>query len=223
MSPEITNIIKQLIPTLGIFVFVAVLYFTKLMMDKNKYAKQSENHVLIFTLPKAGKLRNELVPVEVQGGISIVKVPDTKGEITPQSPTHILGEAGEFPVDYPIGKPRFVQATVQSLFYYEGDAEPLSNVSDRPIVSAQLLTNINDGTASSSADAMRKSMEDSTGQKFKKASGLIWLYVLVFVVAGIGIANVVLQVQGNTSLQQFIDILSQSLGITTGTTETGVR
>lgn len=212
----ITNILKQMAPTLGMLVVALILYYVKLTIERTRYAKQSENHVLIFTLPKAGKLKHKLVPIEVEGGISLVKVPNMKGEVTPLSPTHILGEQGEFSVDYPLNKTKFVQATVTGLIYYEGDAEPLSNVSDRPIISAQLITNLADGISTASAESMRKSMEDSAGQKLHRPGGLMWLYILIFVIAGIGIAGLILQIRSETSITELVDLLTkylQSVGV----------
>lgn len=183
--------ISGILPMLAMWLILGVMYFIKLVFDRQKYAKQSENHVLVITLPKAGKLRIKLVPISNKGGTAVVKVPDNRGKITEYSPVHILGEAGEFPVDFPIGKPKFVQTTVQGLIYYEGDTEPLSNTTDRPIVSAQLVANLIDGIATSAAEAMKKSME-SSGDKLKKESSLAIIFIGLFVIIGLGIANVVM-------------------------------
>lgn len=213
MNPTIANVLKQLIPTLGVGVLALVAYYFKLLRDRQHYAKQSDNHVYIFTLPKAGKLRDVLVPIENEGGVSLVRVPNSKGEVDEHSPTHILGEDGEFPVDYPLNKIKFVQTTVSGLIYYEGDAEPLSNVTNRPIVSAQLVTNLVDGVSTSSAEAMRKSLEDSAGKKLRRPSGIIWLYLLIIVVCALVVAGLVIDIRVADAINQLTTLLKQSMGV----------
>ena len=209
----VSNILKQILPTLGFMVIAIGFYYIKLLVDRQRYAKQSENHVLIFTLPKAGKFRQTLVPVEVKGGISLVRIPNSKGEITSYSPTHILGEAGGFSVDYPLNKVKFVQTTVTGLIYYEGDSEPLSNVSGRPIISAQLITNLTDGVSTASAEAMRKSMEDSAGEKLKKSKGLAFLYFLLIVSIATGVMTLMAAKESSASIQELLILMKQSLGL----------
>ncbi len=207
------SIISSVVPMIALFAFVGVAYVIKLLLDRQHNAKKALNHVWIAEIPKAGKEKNYLVPIEVIGGVSSVRVPDDKGKISPTSPTHILGEAGEFSADYPPGKTKFVQTTVTKLVYYEGDAEPLSNISDRPIISGQLITNMNDGIGSASAEIMKKSMEDSAGEKFKKSSGLLWLYVLSFLIIGVGIANLVFIIKDSSVINELAIVVKQALGV----------
>lgn len=213
MSPEMKQLVQYIAPMLGLLLFTFLIWFIKLNLDRQKYAKKSENHALIGIIPKAGKFVDYLVPITLEGGVALVKIPDKSGKITESSPTHILGEDGEYPIDYPRGKTKFVQATVTGLTYYEGDAEPLSNVSNRPVISAQLITNLADGISTATADALKRSQEESDGNKVKKGSPLMWILVFVGLNMAIGVFNIIVQVQASKATSTLIDLVQKAIGV----------
>lgn len=183
------------------------------MLDRQRNAQKAENHVWVQVVPKAGKERNFMVPKEVKGGVAIVKTPDSFGKFSSNSPTHVLGEDGEYPADWPPGKTKFVQTTVTKVIVYEGDAELLSNITGRPIISAQLLTNLIDGVATAAADAMRKSMEGSSEGKMRKPGGLMWVYIITMIGVAIGIVTMVMVIGHTKEFGEFVVAVKQSLGI----------
>jgi hypothetical protein len=212
----INSIFKSIMPFLGIGAFAYVAYWIKLIMDKNRNTKKAENHVWIQIIPKTGNETNFMVPKESDNGVVSVKIPSLKGVIEKTSPTHILGEDGEFSAIWPPGKSKFVQIPVSKLTYYEGDAEPLSNVTDRPIISGQLLSNWGDGIATNTADALRKSFEDSAGGHTKKSSPFMWIYIILIVVGIIGVVNLIFGIQSAGVTEQVTNLgrlIQQALGL----------
>jgi len=175
--------LANLIGPLFVLIAIAIVFWVaKLLWDRHRYARQAMNHVWVQELPKAGKEKNFLVLIDGE------KITFGKKQA---KRTHILGEPGEYLADYPPGKTKFVQTTMTKITYYAGDAEPLSNVSDRPIISAQGLANMLDGVGTASAEAMRKSMEQSSDV----VSGIgrnFWLYALGIVILGVSIATLVI-------------------------------
>ncbi len=211
MDETTKQIIGYVAPMVGLFLIVLLFWVIKLLMDRQKYAKKADNHILAMVMPDAGKWKNYLVPIENVGGVPIVKIPAANGKLAEHSPIHILGTEGEFPVDYPIGKTHFVQATIQGVFYHEGDIEPISNVTDRPSVSAQLLTNLIDGVGAAAEQAMKKSQEASEGKP--KKSGMIWLYVLCGAGAALSIAILVLVMKNSGTIESLATIVKKALGV----------
>jgi len=200
MGATLANLIGPLFILIAI---VIVFWVAKLLFDRHKYARQAMNHVWVQELPKAGKEKNLLVPIDGE------KI--TFGK-TKNKRTHILGEPGEYLADYPPGKTKFVQITMTKITYYAGDAEPLSNVSDRPIISAQGLANMLDGVGTASAEAMRKSMEQSSDIVGGSLGRNFWLYALGIVVLGVSIATLVIISQSTTDYTVFSDKLSEIYG-----------
>ncbi len=192
--------------------FVGIFYLFRQLFLRNKYAKETIDHVWIQIIPIAGKEKNYMIQVENVGGVSRVKIPDVKGKINEKSPTHILGNEGEFQADYPANKSHFVQTTATKLIYYEGDAEPLSNVGDRPIISGQLISNMADGIATASADAMRKS-QDESGVKLNKNNLILYTMVIAGLGAIAAIVAVVLIIKETKIIEELAPLIKHALGI----------
>jgi hypothetical protein len=202
MNPMIMALVVFGLLGFGSLVIIAIYLY----MERNKNQAKSVDHCWFMIIPKAGKERNFRVPIEHNGGVTFAKVPDIHGKITDNSPIHVMGEDGEFQSDYPPGKMKFVQATMQKIVYYEGDAEPLSNVSNIPIVSGQLLASLINGLTAATAEVVRKSGEQG-GQSTGKNSGMI-MYILV----GIGIiASIVAAIFAVKAAGISVDIKSLEL------------
>ena len=197
MGETMANLVGPLFILMAI---ALVFWVAKLLWDRHKYARQAVGHVWVQELPKAGKEKNFLV--EIDGDkITFGK----KG----QKRTHMLGEPGEFLCDYPPGKTKFVQTTMTKLIYYAGDAEPLSNVVDRPIISARGFANMLDGVGTASAEAMRKSMEGSSDVVTGALGRNFWFYAFGVAILGVSIASLVIVSQSTTDYSAFSDKLNE--------------
>lgn len=193
--------LANLVGPLFVLIAIAIVFWVaKLLWDRHKYARQAMNHVWVQELPKAGKEKNLLVVIDGEK-ITFGKAKDKR--------THILGEPGEYLADYPPGKTKFVQTTMTKITYYAGDVEPLSNVSDRPIVSARGFANMLDGVGTASAEAMRKSMEQSSDIVGGGLGRNFWLYALGIVILGISVATLVIISQSATDYTIFSDKLNE--------------
>jgi hypothetical protein len=214
---SISNIFKSIMPFLAIGALVFVGYWVKLILDKNKNVKKAENCIWVELIPEAGPEKNFMCPVRMENGISMVRIPNIKGEVDEQtSPTHILGKPGTFPAIWPPGKAKFTQLSVQKIIFKEGDSEPLSNTTGIPTISGQLITSLLDGVATNTADAFRKSYEDSHGQTAKKTNPMLWVYVILGVIVVLGVVNLVLNIQGLSAVDMVKDLtklIQQALGL----------
>ncbi len=200
-----------------IAVLIFVGYWAKLFIDRNRNIKKAEGNMWVQIVPKAGLEHNYMVPIKNDNGVTYVRIPDSNGKYMDNSPVHVVGEPGVFNAVWPPGKSKYVQLPVSKIIYYEGDTEPLSNVSDRPIVSSQLFANVVDGVASSTSDAMRKSFEDSLeGKSLKRSNPMLWVYIILGVVVVLGIVNLVLNIQGLSAVDMVKDLtklIQQALGL----------
>ena len=84
MGEKIANLVGPLFILLAI---ALVFWVAKLLWDRHKYARQAMNHVWVQELPKAGKEKNLLVPIDGEK-ITFGKAKNRR--------THILGEPGEY-------------------------------------------------------------------------------------------------------------------------------
>jgi hypothetical protein len=212
----VISLMKSLMPVLVIGVMAFVGYWVKLIMDKNANVKKASNGVWIQIIPKTGNEANFMVPKVVDNGVVTARIPTAGGKITSSSPICVLGEDGEYSALWPPGKNKFVQIPVSKLTYYEGDTEPLSNTSNRPIVSGQLIANLVDGVATSTADALRKSQEDSAGGVVKKSNPLFWAYIILGIIAALSVANLIFGIQGLSVGEKVIalsKLVQQALGL----------
>jgi hypothetical protein len=204
-------------PFLAIGALVFVGYWVKLIMDKNKNVKTAQDKIWIELIPEAGPEKNYMCPIRMENGISMVRIPNIKGEVDEQtSPTHILSKPGAFPAIWPPGKPKFTQLSVQKIIYKEGDSEPLSNTTGIPTISGQLITSLIDGVAANTSDALRKSYEGSNGQISKKNNPMLWVYIILGIVVVLGIVNLVLNIQGLSAVDMMKDltkVIQQALGL----------
>ena len=213
---SITSIGKSLMPFAAIGLFVFVGYWIKLILDKNNNVKKAEGHVWVQIIPIAGNEHNYMVPIDMSTGTGKIQIPDTKGKITNSCPTHILGDPGQFNAIWPPGKPKFTQLSVQKITYFEGDAEPASNRSDRPVISSQTITDIIDGVGTNTEDAVRRSLEQSSGTQSKKANPFMWIYIILIAVGIMSIVNIVLSAQGmgaKEAMEKLSILVRQALGL----------
>jgi len=204
-----TTLAQLIGPLCILLAIVLVAWVAKIFLERQRNAKKAMNHIWVQTIPKAGKEINDMVPIE-QGQIKV--------KIGKRKIIHIIGEPGEFNADWPPGKIKFVQTTVPKIIYYEGDIEPISNVTDRPIVSAQAITNIIDGVATSSAEAMRKSYEESGNSMSAMPRSMMWLYVCIGVLFIVSLTTMIISIQNDVNpilalMQQIKDFLVAKLGM----------
>ena len=210
---SVMSILKSIMPfiVLGLVAFVG--YWIKLIFDKNKNVKKAEGHIWVQIIPIAGNEHNYMVPIDMSTGTGQIKIPDINGKITKSSPTHILGEPGQFNAIWPPGKPKFTQLSVQKITYFEGDSEAASNRTDRPIISAQTITDMMDGIGLNSEGLVRRSIEESTGEKVtKKQNPLLWVYIILIIGLILSIVNMVLSIQG-LSIKETIEAIAKAVGI----------
>ena len=165
----------SLIPLSAMWVLIGIGWIVKLLIDRQRYAKQADGSCLVQKIPTVGKVSFELVPTEEIGGQLSVRYP-RKGDIG-KWPIHRLDRVAKVPVAYPIGKPHFVQTTIDLVMFLGDDVEPLSNLSEIPIVSAQQFGSFTQGITMAVDEALRNVRAESTGEKLKKGSGLLWVYI----------------------------------------------
>ncbi len=210
---SIISILKSIAPLLGIGVAAYIGYWIKLIIDKNRNVKKVEGCIWVQIIPNAGTEKNFMPHIEDEHGTQFVRIPDTQGKVTNNSPRYVLGSPGAYPAIWPPNKPRFVQLTVRKITYYEGDTEPLSNVTNMPIVSAQALTNMIQGVSANAEEIMTKLKEESEGKLTKKSSPLMWLYVIVGITGVIAIINLVFSVMSSGNIDNLITLIKQALGL----------
>lgn len=186
-----------IIPIAVMWVLIIIGWIVKLLIDRQNNAKKSDNHELVFKFPTAGKMTNELIPIEVIGGQECIRYP-RKGERS-KWPIHILSRYAQVPVDWPLGKTKFVQATVQSVAFLGDDVEPLSNLQEVPVVSAQQLGSMIQGVTMATDETIKRINDEANEGKIKKAGGLLWVYVGEVIIAALVITSIVLMVS-NTGL-----------------------
>ena len=178
--------LELLIVACSFTVLILIFQVVKAIVSRQRNAKKAANHIWAEVLPLAGKVYDPLVPIDGNK----VRIKDSSGKVFA---TYVLGRAGIFPAAWPPGKSKFVQTTVDKIIYREGDAEPLSNVTGRPLVSAKMYgATIEE---SHSADAMKLSLDESTGLKGMGGNMMV-LYVILGFIGILGIANVVFSYNG---------------------------
>lgn len=206
--------IITIISFIGMFFIGGIIIALYLYMERSKNIAKSIDHVWIQLIPKAGAERNFRIPVEHNGGVTYCKVPDIHGKTGDDSPIHILGEPGEFPGIYPPGKMKFVQVQMTKLIFYEGDAEPLSNVSNIPIISGQLFASLLNGLCASTAEIVRRSRDQEGNQQQGNKLTLLYILAGAGTLASVIAAIIGMKVLANTGqIPQIFTLLRQALGL----------
>ncbi len=197
--------VKQLIPLGVMIAFVFVFVLVKMMIDRWRYAKQSEHKLQVMILHKAGQPDIKLFPIESDSGIECIKI-KTKYDADPI--IHILGSPGEFPWVYPLGKSAFVQAHLQGIIYEENDTEPLSNTTDLPMISARMFGSIMQAISLATGTAMQKSEQEdvSEGQRGKQKTGLKIVYIGLVIIGMVSIIGLVLVAKNLGITQDFMNL-----------------
>ncbi len=208
---DINEMLKQLLPPLGIFGAIGIMWFVKLNIDRIRYAKKAENHILAIEVPSAGKLSFELVPIERLGGVDCIRYP-RKGDAK-DYPIHLLKDFTLVPCEYPINKMKYVQTTVQAGLWLGGDSEPLSNLRDIPVISASYIIHLIQGIATSTEETLQTIKAESTDQKIKKASGLLWVYIVLGIVLVGVIVTVVLEAKNSGLITELSSVIKNALGL----------
>lgn len=194
------------LPIIIMWIFIGIGYLAKLLLDRQRYAKQADNHVLIQKLPSVGDVEFELTPIEEIGGQSCVRYP-RKGDVG-KWPIHYLSDTSRKPVRYPINKGHFVQTKIDLLVFLGDDSEPLSNISGIPIVSAQQLGAMIQGVTLATDEALRNVRAES-GEKLKQGHGLLWVYICMGILAIIGVSTIVIVMSQSGIMSKIIEGLSK--------------
>ena len=204
--------VKQLIPLATILGMWVLFFVAKLLIDRWRNYKAVQHKLQVMLLHRAGQPDIILKEIESIGGESCIQI-KTKNNADPI--VHILGAPGEFPWIYPLGKPAFVQASVQGIIFDENDTEPLSNTTTLPVISAHSFGRMAQSISLATGSAMQKSEMDETpeGQQRKQKSGLRWVYVGLIVVAIIGIIGIAISAKNNETVVAFMNLLKTHYGI----------
>jgi len=176
-SADMGKLIQGLLPLLGLFAGIAIIYAIKLMLERSRNIKHSFDHVWVEIWPKVGKAYSYLTPI-LQGGT--VRIQDRNDE---EFARYILSKGSAVKADWPPGKSSFVQVTLDKIVYREGDAIPLSEaIGDRPSLDAHQLDSLVENIAVAAAEATRISMEESKGTTHHQ-NPFMWVYICFAVIA----------------------------------------
>lgn len=174
-----------------IYVFVimglilAGFAYVEYLKDKHQKAVIGHAYVTFFT--KTGSRKDSLCAVD---GDAVIPPMGLLGKSS-KPITYFLRNDMTFNFSYPPHYPSFVQATVDSIAYGEGNPEPLNPFNKKPVVSDRLITTFrNEATA---ANLMRSTWEslraDDIFEALKNAGGgnKTLLYISVGTIAIVGI------------------------------------
>lgn len=209
-SEQIAALVKGLLPLLGLFASIAIIYFVYILMQRSKNIKKATDHAWIEIWPPVGKVYSYLTPILVGG---TVRIEDRNDKLFAR---YALSQGASKKADWPPGKSNFVQVTLDKLIFREGDAIPISqSVADRPTLDAHQFDSIIENVAVAAAEATRISLENS-GIKAKGMSPFLFIYIGLAVIAA-GIVFLVATQHGlpnlMAGLQQTIDRMAAAMGI----------
>lgn len=194
-------------PLLGIFAVAGIGWAIKMLIDRNRNMKRSTDHAWIEIWPKVGKVYSYLTPI-LEGGT--VRIQDRQDK---EFARYTLGQGGAKRADWPPGKSRFVQVSVDKLIYNEGDSIPMSvAVLDRPVLDAHQLDALIENVAVAAAEATRISLEESGGTS-RKTHPLMWVYLGLLIIGALCIVTLVVHFGLAKDFGTFATKVGAALGI----------
>lgn len=127
----------EVITYMGVFGIASLITCFFLFYQRAKWQKIADNNVQLLVIPKAGKRRFLLGRVE--GGIVVVEKNEKKNIPGKEYPIdEIATYEAPFPPEFPIA---FMRTNIKEMAVYAWNWEPISNPTDNPLMSPDLLYN----------------------------------------------------------------------------------
>lgn len=163
-----------------------VLGFVYIEYLKDKFQKAVIGHVYASFYTKTGARKDALCAVD---GDAVIPPAGLLSK-NPKPTTYFLRHDMTFSYSYPPHYPSFVQATVKTIDFDEGNPEPNHHFKKKPVVSAGLISTFrNEGTGALMMRAMRESLmtEDILNTLQTAGGNKTLLYVCIGIMAIVGI------------------------------------
>lgn len=158
---------------------------------KEKHQRAVVGHVYATFLTKTGARIDELCRVD---GNKVIPPPKLFSS-NPANTTYLIRSDKTHDISYPPHYPSFVQATVRTIVYGEGNSEPFDPTKKKPILTDKLIYNLTNELAtglamkgmneSLRADELMAALENASGDKKT-------LYVCIGIIAAIAVLGFLL-------------------------------
>lgn len=179
-----------------IYIFIVMglvlMGFAYTVYLRDKYQKAVVGHAYVSFYTKTGSRVDCLCPVD---GDAIIPPAGLLGS-NPKPITYFLRNDMTFNFSYPPHYPSFIQATVDSIAFGEGNPEPLNPFDKKPVVTDRLISTFrNEGTAALMMRSVIESLRtDDIMEALRTAGGgnKTLLYISIGLIAGLGILGFLL-------------------------------